>query len=604
VEIFMKSRWKSFMEQAGPVITGRGLSYFEDGLVDDLEEIEAGYWTAVVNGSERYDVTVQITDDQISEWACDCPYDGYICKHVIAVVFGIEQALPWRDINEPGTENTTPPAKNSKLQLLKPDGSRVERILARVSDARLRDFIRETVRTEPALKNLLIARFADLLEDDPEKKYRTILTSTLMSATNRYDYIDDHSMIRVERVISGLTATAGELFGRGNDEEGLLIYRIIIEELSKACDTGGDPEGSLYDMLYDVISELKHVARSVSEVLRSQLFNWCMAELGTPRYRYMGLGDDLIGMLPQLVTGAGQEEIFLRYINNGLNQARANRNNSSAIFDHPGERALLAALLDYYDSTGQDEEVLKLLETNIHIPAFRLQLINNAIGAREFDKARELCFVASAGTDSGTGNRVSRMHSFIYRDQLLQIARLTGDTAGIRTWSLDLFLSGWNYANTYNEYKSAWTGDEWKTACEDLITLIQKNIWKSPDGRFIISPDEKLGHIYIQEGFWPQLMMLARKYQHDPRQFDHWKPHLIRHYPEQVIEILENAIRMRALQTGRDNYRAIANRLREINDLPGGDVRAHALLNELLERHKNRPAMREEFRKAFPGWVG
>ncbi len=81
---------KSFENYIGSTILKRGKSYFEDGHVEFLEQVENGVWNATVIGSDDYFVEVDISRRGIVEdYQCDCPYDGDICKHVAAVLYAI-----------------------------------------------------------------------------------------------------------------------------------------------------------------------------------------------------------------------------------------------------------------------------------------------------------------------------------------------------------------------------------------------------------------------------------------------------------------------------------------------------------------------------------
>ena len=79
-------RLDDFENEISPVIFQRGEDYYEDGLVEELDETAPGIWCAVVAGTMDYETEVCVKDGEIVSWDCDCPYDGYICKHVVAVL--------------------------------------------------------------------------------------------------------------------------------------------------------------------------------------------------------------------------------------------------------------------------------------------------------------------------------------------------------------------------------------------------------------------------------------------------------------------------------------------------------------------------------------
>lgn len=67
----------------------RGEDYYDSDAVLDIEEESPGEWIATVCGTENYEVTVSMEGNEIIAWECDCPYDGNICKHVVATFLAI-----------------------------------------------------------------------------------------------------------------------------------------------------------------------------------------------------------------------------------------------------------------------------------------------------------------------------------------------------------------------------------------------------------------------------------------------------------------------------------------------------------------------------------
>ena len=78
---------KKIKEFAGEVIYNRGLDYFQSEMVEDFEyDPKLLIFQANVNGSYGYyDVEVWNSQGTI-EANCNCPFDGYPCKHIVAVL--------------------------------------------------------------------------------------------------------------------------------------------------------------------------------------------------------------------------------------------------------------------------------------------------------------------------------------------------------------------------------------------------------------------------------------------------------------------------------------------------------------------------------------
>lgn len=75
-----------------PHILHRGAEYYRDAAVEDLKITDTQI-TAVVLGTEDYDVEIDIKDGIIEAMSCTCPYaaDDNNCKHMAAVLFACQE---------------------------------------------------------------------------------------------------------------------------------------------------------------------------------------------------------------------------------------------------------------------------------------------------------------------------------------------------------------------------------------------------------------------------------------------------------------------------------------------------------------------------------
>ena len=78
---------KKIKEFAGEVIYNRGFDYFHDDMVEDFEyDPKLFSFQAMVHGSYGfYDIEIWNNQGNL-EANCNCPYDGYPCKHIVAVL--------------------------------------------------------------------------------------------------------------------------------------------------------------------------------------------------------------------------------------------------------------------------------------------------------------------------------------------------------------------------------------------------------------------------------------------------------------------------------------------------------------------------------------
>lgn len=79
----------NFEQYTSSAIVQRGKAYYKNGYVGDLEELDSGKWSAEVDGNDIYTVNVELNGQEIIDGDCDCPYDDYPCKHLVAVWYAL-----------------------------------------------------------------------------------------------------------------------------------------------------------------------------------------------------------------------------------------------------------------------------------------------------------------------------------------------------------------------------------------------------------------------------------------------------------------------------------------------------------------------------------
>ena len=106
-------------------ILDRGYGYYENDNVIDVENLGDGEFSAIVEGTENYEVFVQINKGKVVEHSCDCPYDwGDVCKHVVAVLYYIRDAeILGKDADQEGVK------------------SQLQTIIEEMTDQDIRDYI-------------------------------------------------------------------------------------------------------------------------------------------------------------------------------------------------------------------------------------------------------------------------------------------------------------------------------------------------------------------------------------------------------------------------------------------------------------------------------
>lgn len=117
----------SIQEFAGSVIFKRGSNYYHDDRVEDFwYDPEKGEMSAAIEGNfGKYHIEICNKDDK-AEARCDCPFDGYPCKHIVAVLLYyihnketyLKEALSQRKTDNGIRERLSALAKDELIEII------------------------------------------------------------------------------------------------------------------------------------------------------------------------------------------------------------------------------------------------------------------------------------------------------------------------------------------------------------------------------------------------------------------------------------------------------------------------------------------------------
>lgn len=84
-KFYKKLTWDDLVDWFEDRIVDRGQKYQKQGRVSDLSTTQDGNLIAWVEGTKRYATTVEITEGELLDSWCTCPYAAD-CKHGVAVI--------------------------------------------------------------------------------------------------------------------------------------------------------------------------------------------------------------------------------------------------------------------------------------------------------------------------------------------------------------------------------------------------------------------------------------------------------------------------------------------------------------------------------------
>ena len=183
---------QNFENHINPTILQRGKQYYSNGKVAYIEEAGNYTWSAEVEGTEKYEVEVTMNaNDEINTYLCDCPYEGGICKHVVAVLFALQNEI---------IKAEKEPKKGLKKDVF-------ETLLKSVTNNEYQNFIRHYSTKNKDFKTEFELFFADKdSRIDVEKKYTELIQKLIRKYTS-HGYIDYRASFGLSRDVDKLLET-------------------------------------------------------------------------------------------------------------------------------------------------------------------------------------------------------------------------------------------------------------------------------------------------------------------------------------------------------------------------------------------------------------
>jgi hypothetical protein len=224
-------------EFAGKTIYKRGLDYYRSGNVyNAVFDAESGRLEAAVYGNYGdYTVEISSTGRSALNADCDCPYEGYPCKHVVAVL------LLFIDKRKALLARSTA-AKQTKVQL--------EERLQELSQPELTELITQLARQQPQVKLALLLRFFPETEQTVALFLR--LVEEVLRSAVREDCCTAEHIRQLEQFIKQAEAAPPAVSIR--------VFWRIADHLLHAWDSWS-LDGSLEDAAEDTLNRLLELHR-------------------------------------------------------------------------------------------------------------------------------------------------------------------------------------------------------------------------------------------------------------------------------------------------------------------------------------------------------
>ncbi|WP_042168753.1 SWIM zinc finger family protein [Paenibacillus gorillae] len=560
---------KQIENRIDPIIVERGEAYRENGHILSLEEIKPRFYHAEVEGSELYEVEIELDSrGEVNSILCDCPYDkGPVCKHAAAVLLEIRDEFFNKENTQSSPKNKPAPKKNIADQLSKLSKDELITMLV--------DFYDEMEEVKQALS----LKFIDADSKEGLNQYKKIIRSSIKKFSDRHGFVAYRNVYSAIEGASQILEKAEEQLERGHHLRAAEISFCIMHEivdLLQSCDDSNGYVGDLIKECLHVIhlaaSQIEHGSTKdrpalflllLKEVLHKSLEGWNEWQLS------------LLKSAACLITNAAEKDLWSKLIGELESHERSQSSYGSYFVEE-------AASLRYQviQRLEGDSQALLFLQDHLHFTAFRKMAIETAIKDLQFDKALELVEQGERqDTRKGYWGLVDQWKKYRY-----EIYELTHQVDQQIELAKEFVLSGEH--SYYLRLKQLYSKDEWEAGYEGLLDELEDNSDWSTSSLYT--------RILVEEKQTLRLLKYVGKHK---RALLEYYPHLISEHAEEVFLLFTQFILEQTAQSSnRNEYRKVCGIIRHLIKAGGGE-HAERIIEQLCLTYRNRPALLDELQK-------
>ena len=559
----------------------RGEEYYETGAVSELEEDSPGEWTATVEGTENYNVEISMDGKEIETWYCDCPYDGEICKHVVATLLAI------RDNEKKVNRSAFSKMKVEVEEAVVIDETvDIQQLLSFVNPQELSQFIYEYASMHPEFKTALLNRFIakELSVTSREKNYKAEIQKVFDSSNyskksryrNRYDDFEcdweavfnqmdlflekADFFLKLGNIESTVAIALQTLRSIGENYDDELLYN---DDLcpSDYCEQAGD-------LLVKVIEHPKITQKQKTEILQ---------ELGQIAkisiYRDYDLYD-IDELLMQINLSIQPAEKALELIDKLLEE----RKDTYDLYQ------IVLRKVNLLTELHEEQKAADTIRQYLYLTEIRKMEVDKLIACCQYDEAIRLLNegieIAEKEEHIGTIDEWLKTKLMIY-----EMTHRTSDV--IDTCRL-LFVSGGDKLEYYRKLKTLVPKEEWKSFLDAMMEETHFSEY------FSFGANDE-AEIYVKERDNERLFkLLSSTRYHQLEALMKYSYYLKDTHSEQLIAIYTSLLNDYAEQNmGRTHYEYIAQALLCAKKLNEGQAAVKRLVAEFRIKYKRRPAMME-----------
>ena len=555
-------------------ILERGYDYYCDDAVENME-ISDNIIRADVIGSEDYEVEISLSNGEVTDMYCSCPYalDGRNCKHMAAVLYEWSENEAEEKKDEENAINTDLFQPAYTVNSHKKKLTAVEGLVSGANEEDVRSFLAAVLAEDEKL----LLRFHNIIN-------KQVTREDINNYIGQVDIIADRYMGRnhfisyyeADGFISELEEIIDEdvrrMIDNGNYLSAFEVMNYIFVLIGDVDmdDSDGDT-GMLADRIYQLWLEL---LVKVSSEEKRKMFDWFTSHLDGSVIDY--LEEYIEQIIIEEFEEKEYEQAKLDFIEDMI--ARSERKDSDWSRDYGVGKWAVRYLEMLQEKKASDEQIEEVCKRYWKNSSVRRYYVDICMKKKEYDHVLQIldeCILL----DKQYRGLISE-----YSEKKKEIYLLQGNRSAYieQLWKLVLEHEPGNL-ELYRELKKQYTADEWLVKREEIFG-------KLPAYAHV----EKL---YKEEKLYDRLLVYVLN---SPGLYalQEYEKVLKKEYPEQILNKYKDEVSKMAVHTSdRKNYAHLVSLLRKMQQIKGGSKLVEQIVAEWKIKYKNRPAMMDELRK-------
>lgn len=546
-----------------PVILDRGREYLLSGCVRSLEKVDEQVYRAQVQGSELYEVVVDLDQSgAILSLECECPYDfGPICKHQVAVLLKIRNDVQISSVGKTRDMPSSPKTSLKDLLERQPKEHLIDRLLSIAADSYV---VEQRIQ--------LYVSEGD--GDEQLSECRDLIQSYIAAYSDNRGFVNYRS---VGRAVEGAEVVAEKAREAADDGDWIQAVRMefcVLEEMLDLLQAADDSDGTIGGVIAESLLRVQEIACNVHQMPTPQmtlLFRMLLEK--SEDSRLDGWSDWQLALLCHASHMAVTTDLQKEW---EQHVARISSRQSGGTWsrDYFAEEVAMMRYEVICRHEG-DSEAREFLQRHLHFPDFRKLAIQTTLDQGRYDDALRLADEGEAADHArGLPGLVKQWKELRYeaceRGGRLELRREIGK---------ELVQDG-DYSY-YKRIKDSYPSEEWSIVYVDILDSLKRT--------------DRHGEVYtrilVEEEETERLLAYVKQ---RPARIEDFHRHLMKEFRAEVIDLFQSHIECSAAHSSsRPHYQNVCRIIRMLQQA-GGQEEALEITRFLLDKYPRKLAFREE----------